>query len=202
MSVVIFDIGANDGSSSIQNAIDFKTQIVAFEPVPEVIKVLKHRTSHLRNYAVVEKAVSDFTGTAKLHVSGVEKWHSSSLKTFNENLKETWPEKKDAVVTKEIDVEVTTLKDFIEEHKVEKIDYIHSEAQGCNLEILLGLGDKISLVTQGDMKMPVRHSSKLYKDEKYIAGDAVNYLLDHGFRISKIEHSDPSKNEVTIFYFR
>jgi hypothetical protein len=41
--------------------------------------------------------------------------------------------------------------------------YLHVDAQGHDLEVLMGLGDQLKLVKEGCIEMPLDHSTKLYK---------------------------------------
>ncbi len=44
-------------------------------------------------------------------------------------------------VTDTIDVDVIKLKDFINDNNIDKIDYLHCDVQGHDLEVLIGLED-------------------------------------------------------------
>ena len=55
---IIFDVGANNGGSFIDEAKENpNTLVFAFEPTPELIDVIKLKTKDLPNYVLVEKAV-------------------------------------------------------------------------------------------------------------------------------------------------
>jgi hypothetical protein len=71
-----------------------------------------------------------------------------------------------------------------------------------DLEVLISLGDKINIVRTGVIEMPTSHEKKLYKDQKYIEKDAVEFLNKNGFQIDKIESNDCYRNEVNIYFSR
>ena len=76
------------------------------------------------------------------------------------------------------------------------------DAQGHDLEVLMGLGEKITIVGSGVIEMPRTHAVKLYKDQKYDMNDAIEFLIKNGFLIHSIKVNDPQCNEVNIVYFR
>lgn len=205
MNGVFFDVGANDGSSSITVARQNPSVTVwAFEPTPKLADDLRAKTSDLKNYKIIQKAVSNEVGTCKFYVAGSEgcDWGCSSLNNFNDNLEKTWPGRPDFKVTDTIDVEVIRLDDFMESEGISRIDHLHVDVQGKDLEVLMGLGEKISSVASGVIEMPMSQDVKLYKDQKYVLVDAVKFLNKNGFRIVRIEPNDVFCNEVNVYFFR
>ncbi|AGE55635.1 hypothetical protein ATCVMN08101_400L [Acanthocystis turfacea Chlorella virus MN0810.1] len=200
---IFFDVGANNGSSTINIAKDSPDNTVyAFEPTPRMIDIIRSRTSHLKNYHIVEKAVADYEGSATFYVSGQDDWGCSSLNTFNDNLEATWPGRTDFKVTDSLTVDVIRLDSFIEAHGIDEIEYFHCDAQGKDLEVLVGAGEHIRKIKRGVVEMPTRHDTKLYKDQKFIADDAIAYLLQHGFEIEGIQINDVHNNECNVFFRR
>lgn len=198
---VVFDVGANDGGDTLDMARnDPDTIVYAFEPTPQLAEKL--RSYNLPNYVVIEKAVSNYEGMTQFHVSENGDWGTSSMNKFNDNLEKTWPGREDFKVTKTIDVEVTTLRKFIIDNNIQSIDYLHIDAQGQDLEVLIGLKEKLKIVKKGVVEMPLTHAQKLYKDQKFILEDAVNFLMSHYFLITKIRANDPGINEVNVYFDR
>lgn len=205
MNGVFFDVGANDGSSSIPIARQHPGVTVwAFEPTPKLASELREKTKDLKNYNVVEKAVSNEPGTSRFYVAGSEgcDWGCSSLNNFNTNLENTWPGRPDFKVTDTIDVDVICLRDFMEEQGIDRVDHLHVDVQGKDLEVLVGLGEKIYKVASGVVEMPMSHDVKLYEDQKYILVDAVQFLNKSGFRVTRIEPNDVFCNEVNVYFYR
>lgn len=202
---VIFDVGANDGSSCIRFAQASPDNIVwAFEPTPKFAQELEEKYKGLPNYHVVQKAVSDVPGTAKFYIAGTPGCDGgcSSLNQFSDNLEETWPGRIDFKVTDTIDVDVIRLDQFMKDNNIEKIDYLHVDVQGKDMEVLFSLGDKLTSVGSGVMEMPLTDDVKLYKDQKYTLVDGVKFLTKNGFRVQRIEPNDVFCNEVNVYYYR
>lgn len=197
---VYFDVGANDGSSMIRYADDPNNHVYAFEPTPRMIDIIRSKTSHLPNYHIIPKAVSDVPGTAKFYISGQADWGCSSLNTFNDNLTETWPGRTDFRVTDEIEVEVIRMDTFVTENNINEIDFLHVDVQGKDLEVLMSFGDKLHIVKAGVIEMPTSHEKKLYKDQKYTANDAIEFLRRNGYTIEAIQSNDCFNNEVNIIF--
>lgn len=199
---IFFDVGANDGSSMFDYTNDPSNVVYAFEPTKELAAKLRERGSNRPNYVVVEKAVADYCGTSTFYISGQADWGCSSLNNFSENLDKTWPGRTDFKVTDSYEVEVITLKDFVEANSITQIDYLHVDVQGKDLEVLMGLGDKLSIVKEGVIEMPTSHETKLYKDQKYLESDAINFLEKAGFQILNVEPNDAFRNEVNVRFKR
>jgi len=197
MAKIYFDIGANVGKSSMK-FVGGDSIVYAFEPVPEMIRRLKE--IKWGDYRIVEQAVSDFNGRATFYVAGGADWGCSSLAEFSDILHETWPDRRDFNVTEKIEVDVIRLDSFIEEHGIEEIEYMHCDVQGTNMEVLLGMGKHVRKVARGVVKIPTRHRTKLYKNEKYISKDMIEFLEDNGFRIDdRIKHDEYSNEELIHF---
>lgn len=121
MNKIFFDVGANYGTNSIPLAeADPNLTVYAFEPTPFLINHLKSKTQHLSNYHIIEKAVSDFNGTAIFNVAGNADWGCSSLLTFSDKSKTDWPGRTDFNVTEQINVSVIRLDTFIEMNNIKK----------------------------------------------------------------------------------
>jgi len=198
---IYFDVGANSGESMMHYARE-DSIVYAFEPTPEMIRILKKESNGNPNYRIIEKAVADYNGTSTFYVSGNQDWGCSSLNTFNDNLEQTWPGRTDFRVTDQITVEVIRLDGFIEERGIEEIEFFHCDTQGKDLEVLFGMGTHLRKIKRGVIEMPTRHNTKLYKDQKYIVDDAVAFLKDNGFNIDSIASNDTHNNEANVYFSR
>lgn len=199
---VYFDVGANDGSSMFHHTDNPTNVVYAFEPTKNLAAKLRERGEGRSNYVVVEKAVADYSGTSTFYISGQADWGCSSLNHFSDNLPQTWPGRTDFKVTDSYEVEVITLSDYVEANNIQEIEYLHVDVQGKDLEVIMGLGDKIGIVKAGVIEMPTSHATKLYKDQKYLEADAIKFLQENNFRIVKITPNDVFRNEVNIQFAR
>lgn len=199
MQKVYFDVGANDGSSLLPLVTDPNNIIYAFEPTLQLVKLIRSKTHMYPNYHLIPKAVSDYNGKSIFNVAGQADWGCSSLCQFSDGLDKTWAGRTDFKVTDQMIVDVIRLDNFVTEHKINEIEYLHCDVQGHDLEVLMGFGDKINIINRGSIEMPTNHGTKLYQ-QKYLAIDAVEYLQNHGFIIEKIENNVPSGYEVNIYF--
>ena len=199
MQKIFFDVGANFGTSSIHLAkSDPDTLVYAFEPTPELILYLKTQTFNLKNYNVVGKAVSDFDGKATFNVAGNADWGCSSLLEFSDNSKTEWPGRTDFVVTKQIEVDVIRLDNFIIQNNIDVIDYFHCDTQGSDLDVLYGLGDKIIIVKEGVIEAAAKQDI-LYKNQNTLM-DCIEFLKMNNFEIISVHSNDPQFNEANIHF--
>jgi FkbM family methyltransferase len=199
--LVIFDIGANNGHTSVPVAQKHPhAQVYAFEPTPEMASQIEGKTKSLANYHLVRKAVSNVNGKAAFKVAGQADWGCSSLLNFSNKSRTEWPGRKDFVVTEEIEVDVMRLDSFIEEHGIERIDFLHIDTQGSDLNVLKGLGKYIAIVKQGAMEAAAR-ADILYSGQN-TQEESVKFLEENGFEILGVESNDDQRNEVNIFFKR
>jgi|LakMenEpi03Aug12_release.lakeMendotaPanAssembly.Ray.scaffolds.fasta_scaffold265107_2 FkbM family methyltransferase len=204
-SKVFFDIGANDGHTSIPVAQQHPNTIVySFEPIPEMVNIMKNRISGLPNYKIYQKAVADYNGTARFNVSTQENWGCSSLLEFSPKLKTEWKNIpgvynfEEIEYTKQIDVDVITLKSFIEENEIDTIDWLHIDTQGNDLKVLKGMGDTLDIVLGGALEAANKEDI-LYVGQN-TKEQCIEFLESKGFHITAIEENDPFGNEVNIFF--
>tara|TARA_B110000977_G_C10849403_1_gene405186 strand:+ start:16 stop:708 length:693 start_codon:yes stop_codon:yes gene_type:complete len=198
---VIFDVGANNGSSSIPWAKSHPSYLVfAFEPTPEMVEKIKSQTADLENYVTIQKAVSDYNGTADFNVAGNWDWGCSSLLEFSEKSKSEWPGRGDFYVTNKLKVQVIRLDTFIEINKINKIGHLHIDTQGSDLSVLKGLGNYIDIVYEGSMEAGM--DDDILYDGQNKLNESVKFLLQNKFRIIGVNSNDIFCNEVNIIFKR
>lgn len=207
MTYILFDIGANYGTNSIDQIRDDINKICfAFEPTPELVKYLNNQTNNFKDrYYIYDYAISDFIGKAKFNIAGQADWGCSSLLEFSDNLDKTWPGRWDFKVTHSIEVNVITLKYFFDEiypNKIEKIDYFHCDTQGSDLNVLLGMGEYINLIQEGDIEVSANESVCLYKSQQNLKDKTIQFLNMHNFDIINIYPNDHFNNEYNIHFVK
>jgi FkbM family methyltransferase len=197
MKRIIFDVGANNGSDSIDLAkSDNNTIVYAFEPTPYLINILKEITKDLDNYNIIEKAVSNYNGKSEFNVAGQADWGCSSLLKFSDKSKTEWVGRDDFKVTETIEVEVIKLEDFIISNNIEYIDHLHVDTQGSDLNVLLGMGEKINIIKRGRIEAASKKDI-LYEGQNYL-DDCLEFLKNNNFKIINITSNDVHNNEVNI----
>ena len=134
-------IGAADGldTQEILNTFpDPGLQLYCFEPDPRNIEAFKQRITDPR-VKLFPIALGDTDGTMKLQQSSTI--YSSSLKKPNlDVLQAQWP---DITFDATVDVEVSTLDNFLAKHQIARVDFVWADVQGA--EDLLLKGAKKSL---------------------------------------------------------
>lgn len=201
--MILFDVGAHHGQDSL-NITQHNPDVIcyAFEPTPELARLLRI-AAEARNmkerYHVFEHAISDFDGEADFHMVENDTG-SASLNEFADNLSETWPERTDFVVRGSKKVNVYRLDTWLSifASDVTQIDHLHIDAQGCDLAVLRGLGDKLSMVQSGVVEVPQEDKLRLYKGQ-HTKQEALDFLEQNGFMIDKITSQE---NEDNLYFVR
>lgn len=201
--MILFDVGAHHGQDSL-NITQHNPDVIcyAFEPTPELARLLRI-AAEARNmkerYHVFEHAISDFDGEADFHMVENDTG-SASLNEFADNLSETWPERTDFVVRGSKKVNVYRLDTWLSifASDVTQIDHLHIDAQGCDLAVLRGLGDKLSMVQSGVVEVPQEDKLRLYKGQ-HTKQEALDFLEQNGFVIDKITSQE---NEDNLYFVR
>jgi FkbM family methyltransferase len=194
--MIIFDIGANNGSSCSHLATEDNV-VYAFEPTPHLIEKFLKKLEN-EKYIIVPYAVSDYNGVSKFNIAGQADWGCSSLNNFSDDLNVTWPGRDDFKVTDIIDVNVIRLDTFIEKNNIEVIDYLHCDTQGNDYKVLLSLGKYINILKSGVVEGYKQNA--LYKESDNTVENITNYLKENRFNIDSIESNDPHDNEFNIFF--
>jgi FkbM family methyltransferase len=197
---IIFDVGANNGSSTIQMAYDPRTIVFAFEPTPKMIEELQKNSHQYENYIIIPKAVSNYNGTSEFNIAGQWDWGCSSLLEFSDRARTEWPGRTDFRVTEVITVDVIRLDDFIEEYGIPFVTHLHIDTQGSDLKVLEGMGEYLNIVQSGVMESGTRDDI-LYIGQNRL-NDSVRFLINNGFNITGIYSNDVFCNEVNIQYKR
>ena len=141
-SVVIFDVGANIGDWTLM-ALKYAptAQIYAFEPHPEIFKVLLSKSRNM-NIKCLPFALSDQEGLADFWEWGdntnVEKSGLNGL-FYRPILKEMFSQNPGM-----IQVYKLTLDDICEKNNVKHIDYLKIDTEGNEYFVLLGANRMIS----------------------------------------------------------
>jgi len=201
--MILFDVGAHWGQDSLditQN--DTSVICYAFEPTPELAKNLRAEAEPRGmsdRYHVFEFAISGFDGEADFHIVEGDTG-SASLNEFSDNLSETWPGRTDFVVRGSKKINVYRLDTWLSifAPEITTIDHLHIDAQGSDLAVLRGLGEKLSMVQSGVVEVPQEDNLRLYKGQ-HTKQEALDFLEQNGFVIERVASQ---VNEDNLFFVR
>ena len=201
--MILFDVGAHHGQDSL-NITHRNPDVVcyAFEPTPELARLLRiaaEARGMKHRYHVYEHAISDFDGEAEFHMVEGDTG-SASLNEFSDNLSETWPDRTDFAVRGSKKVNVYRLDTWLSifAPEIVNINHLHIDAQGSDLAVLKGLGEKISMVQSGVVEVPQEDKLRLYKGQ-HTKQEALDFLEQNGFMIDKITSQE---NEDNLYFVR
>ena len=156
-----------------------------FEPQTDIFKKLKKLYKNKKNATIFNYAISNKNGFKKLYVNQHDltstflkfnfdnRYLNYKAKLFNSTVRE---------MTKKIEIVKTkTLKNFISEKKIKKIDLMKIDTEGHELEVLVGIGKKINKVKYFLVEF---HNDRVY--QSYNPKKIHNYLIKNNFVLKKI----------------
>jgi len=198
MSKIIFDVGANDGTV-FREAARQGHVVHAFEPTPKFAKQIRSWVSEqgLSSFIFVEAAVSTSEGMMKFNISAGGDGGCSSLKEYTDNICEIWSGRPDFKVTEVIDVPVIRMDAYVSKNNIERIDYLHIDTQGSDLDVLKSFGDELHRVVEGVVEVP--NTMTLYKCVPS-KQETIDWLIRQGFQIVSIENDGYAGEEQNIYF--
>lgn len=124
---VVVDLGANVGVFTLFAAQRTRNMIYAIEPFPENVEFLNRNvaTNGLRNVVTHRAAVTDHIGSAKLFLTKISGGHLLFDHDINGPLEEY------------VEVPAITLKRFMDDNNLKRIDYLKVDCEGSEGAILL-----------------------------------------------------------------
>ena len=158
----VIDIGAYVGMYSIKASelVGDKGLVVAVEPLADNLKYLHKNVWPMRNIRIIDFALSDYTGSAKLYSSPSSAAHSITYVRSNFTI-----------------VRVTTLDNLVEMLDIKKVDYIKMDAEGSDMNILMGAKNVLR------DSSPVLSMACYHTDANGVpyAGKVIAYLKEFGY---------------------
>lgn len=200
MEKIKFDVGANFGKDTIEMAKDGSI-VYAFEPTQELVATsLWNISRQIPNIRIIPFAVDIENSFKTFNIAGQAGWGCSSLYEFSDDINEKWPNREDFKKTNSYLVPTITLCDFCNLYDIKSIDFLHIDAQGNDLNVLLSLKDKISIVKHGVIE--AANNVELYKNTNNKAEVIREFLLNNGFHIINETSNDPLAAEINIEFIK
>jgi FkbM family methyltransferase len=203
---LLIEVGAFDGSDSLKYHKNGYT-VYTFEPKTDLYENLVNKTKHLQNYTIIPKAVCSTNGKTRFNIC--RQGGASSILPFrsDEELNKTWSIHRQDVHYSgySYDVETTRLDTFIEEYGLQdtKIDFLHIDAQGVDLDVLKSLGKYISNLSEGVIETVMDEKKSIYIGQNENTLDNVkSFLESNGFTINSIISNDNVECEYNVFFSR
>ncbi len=183
---LIFDVGGHKGESLNFFLKNFKVKkIVSFEPSSFNFENLRECSIKLQSRFSNTTILIENVGVGNKKEKKKLKQHfessSSTLNDFNEN--SAYFKRKNLLLNikenifKEIEINIITLNDYINEKNIPKIDLIKIDTEGYEFEVLSGLGEKLSIVK---FLMFEHHYDDMLQ-KKYTFSDVSNLLKKYNF---------------------
>lgn len=205
MSLVV-DVGANNGKWGLEYARrNPEVRVVAFEPTPRLVAGIR-ATSPPSNYTIVQAAVSDVEGVAAFHLTPGEGGCSSLLPLRpKEELEKVWVNRPDIVEESVIEVPVVRLDRYLSENgwaEDTKIGFLHVDAQGTDLKVLAGLGDRLRYVDGGEVEAVIKPEESIYAGQQTTVEACCDFLRAAGFRFAVLPHLNFLEADIRFWRLR
>ncbi len=187
--IVVVDVGCRWGFAErfLSNEYRDKFKIFGFDPDQEECERLQAFYQHLPSGSVtcIPIGLAGANGKRSLHIT--KEPACSSLHAPIQFLANNYPSLDCITPEQMVTVNVTTIKQWANEHAIDTIDYIKIDTQGSELEILKGAEDLLDSVRCIDIEVefnPIYEGQTLF-------GETDTYLRSKGFmlwRLSNLVH--------------
>jgi FkbM family methyltransferase len=180
----VLDIGANNGLFSLYLLKNGCKKVYCFEP-NEITKTnISSILNEYKNYELIDKAV--YT-----HNNGITFYQSDSNTTIGSINRNHVAAQGSVVETK---VPSISLKSFVDEKKIEKIDLIKMDIEGAEYDIIENLEDEIFNMTNSFL-------IEFHSNKNGIVKKMIDKIVSHGFVVDQIRDQSKSTNDdITLTY--
>jgi len=173
--VVVIDAGARWGVMPSWSALGNQVNVIGFEPEPEEARELESKYRDDDQIEIVAMALGSTAGNIPLKVTP----DASGSSFYTPNIGDRMSPGVDLDVVATINVEMTTLDDWVASSRFDRVDAMKLDVQGAEYEIFLGASDSLSTTRILQTEM---HMNPLYEGAK-LFGDNDALLRSHGFEL-------------------
>jgi FkbM family methyltransferase len=167
---IVFDVGANVGRKSLRYARGFpQAKVYAFEPFSETFRTLHANTALQPNIEAVHCAMGAARGTQQARsIAGSSGWNS-----LQEGLN-------DELASASEELRVETVDEFCAERNIDQIDYLKTDTEGYDLEVLRGAS---GMLARQKIQIVLSECAFERSDRRHTNFfDLYRILEEHGYR--------------------
>ena len=186
---ILIDVGAHHGDTINEFLKIFSIEkIYAFEPSKKNFIKLKDKVTKIEKRNNVKIKIFPLGIGKKEEILSLNEITDGVSNTFNNlNVNSIYFKKKKFITTffgikkfinDKVPTKIIRLKDFLEQEKINKIDFIKIDTEGFEFNILLGLEEDIKKVKF--ILFEHHYDNMIVKNYKY--KDIHKLLIDHGFQ--------------------
>jgi FkbM family methyltransferase len=129
---IVLDIGAHIGVFAVAAAkyVGYNGKVFAFEPTPGTNKLLTKTIQFNKLEKVIfprSEAIGMVTGKTNFFISDLEGYNSNTLISYIDDR-----------VMHSVEINVITVDGFVEEMKIDKINFLKIDAEGAELDVMKG----------------------------------------------------------------
>ena len=182
---LFFDVGSHKGLYSDLILKNFKVnKIFMFEPQKEIFAFIKNKYRNNKRIKIYNCAASNSKKKKKIYInnhdltSSLTKLNDENVylklksKLFGGNIKK--------MISNSYKIQAIKLNDLIRKEKIKKIDLLKIDTEGHELEVLMGLGEKIKSI---QIILIEFHNDNIYLN--YSSNKVHSYLLKYNFNLQK-----------------
>jgi len=167
---IVVDIGAHVGMFTVKALKESGKEgfVVAIEPEPINVEILRKNTRKYDNVAIVKKAVGEKKCRAKLYLFG------KNLSSCEYLVKNMGREESSGVM----EVEMDRLDNILSGLGISEVDFVKMDVEGAELEVLKGAGEYLKKIKK------IAIAAEHYPGEHEEVG---KFLMSKGFSIKKMQ---------------
>jgi FkbM family methyltransferase len=181
----VIDIGSNVGDITRELIQDKNNFVISVEPIPYLANNLKNLESNHSNLKVINCAISDEDGEQTFYIN--EPHCTSSLKKFNDEVKNKWPNRLD--YKEKIIVKTIKLSTLIEELSLQNeiISFLKIDTQGSDLDVIKSSEKYLSNIKEIKCETFITDKNNdLYIDESK-SDEVIEFMNQNNFILTKNE---------------
>ena len=201
--VTIIDIGAGLKGMYKRFLKHYPTiKIYAIEPHPNLAGKLRYSFASNSNVIVCECAISETNATIDFYCAN-DPTSSSILPIKYENARRwhTPPGRRWLAPDKpaKVSVRSVTLDDFIEEHKIKRLDFINIDVQGCAMNVLRSMKSPKSWDKLREINVKAHTIDfEMYQGQSHNY-EVVDFLKRKYLELKSIKHISRNQEDVLTF---